>query len=386
MAQDWYIGVGGKARRVVAAYIGVNGKARRITSGYFGIGGKARQFFSDGKIEFVKEIAIRGFDFNYEAPCPIRDYYLLLGPSSDTNVTREVIPIDRSYVVNDIVEGLQFPRSSGLSCSIDDDYAISVRRSSSTSSLLGTPFRYDNNLVRVNGDSSVNIHKYGGYTSANRKAYLGLGISKYGSPNPSSSSGYLKTIDILSEDLVKTGTLTDNDHYDSSDDVGALSTTDYAVFIGYRFYKAIDKNDICTTVEADTFAGTSGPSYGILNNVIYIYSSSFKYKSLDNNLVFKTLSISNSIGVSKVSSKKWFSKLSARQSNTDDAIFAYWDSNFVSQTLDFTDKVSYEEERRTLTSRYWPSAKVGMYMFATKRNESGISAEYKNGRIVIIQS
>lgn len=51
MAQDWYIGIGGKARRVVAAYVGVGGKARAITAGYVGIGGKARQFWGSGRFE-----------------------------------------------------------------------------------------------------------------------------------------------------------------------------------------------------------------------------------------------------------------------------------------------------------------------------------------------
>ncbi len=46
MAQDWYVGIGGKARRIVKAYIGVGGKAREIVAGYVGVGGKARQFYS----------------------------------------------------------------------------------------------------------------------------------------------------------------------------------------------------------------------------------------------------------------------------------------------------------------------------------------------------
>lgn len=48
MAQDWYVGIGGKARRIVKAYIGVGGKAREIVSGYLGIGGKARKFWGGG--------------------------------------------------------------------------------------------------------------------------------------------------------------------------------------------------------------------------------------------------------------------------------------------------------------------------------------------------
>lgn len=63
MAQDWYVGIGGKARRIVKAYIGVGGKARAITAGYVGVGGKARQFWSGGKVKF------KGF-----GPAPRRNY------------------------------------------------------------------------------------------------------------------------------------------------------------------------------------------------------------------------------------------------------------------------------------------------------------------------
>lgn len=52
MAQDWYVGIGGKARRIVKAYIGVGGKAREIVAGYVGVGGKARQFWGGGEAKY----------------------------------------------------------------------------------------------------------------------------------------------------------------------------------------------------------------------------------------------------------------------------------------------------------------------------------------------
>lgn len=45
MAEEMYVGINGKARKIVDAYIGVNGKARRITDIYAGINGVARQVF-----------------------------------------------------------------------------------------------------------------------------------------------------------------------------------------------------------------------------------------------------------------------------------------------------------------------------------------------------
>ena len=65
MATDWYIGIGGKARRVVKAYIGVNGKAREITDGYIGIGGKARRFWENIGDLVYKEVSWPRYGVKY---------------------------------------------------------------------------------------------------------------------------------------------------------------------------------------------------------------------------------------------------------------------------------------------------------------------------------
>ena len=46
MAEEMYVGINGKARKVVDAYIGVNGKAKRVTDIYAGINGVARRVFN----------------------------------------------------------------------------------------------------------------------------------------------------------------------------------------------------------------------------------------------------------------------------------------------------------------------------------------------------
>ena len=43
---DMYVGINGKARKIIKAYVGVNGVARAITAGYAGVGGVARSVFS----------------------------------------------------------------------------------------------------------------------------------------------------------------------------------------------------------------------------------------------------------------------------------------------------------------------------------------------------
>lgn len=46
MAQEMYVGINGKARKIIKAYVGVNGVAREITAGYAGVGGVAKKVFS----------------------------------------------------------------------------------------------------------------------------------------------------------------------------------------------------------------------------------------------------------------------------------------------------------------------------------------------------
>lgn len=46
MAQEMYVGVGGKARKIIKAYVGVNDVAREITAAYVGVSSKARQFYT----------------------------------------------------------------------------------------------------------------------------------------------------------------------------------------------------------------------------------------------------------------------------------------------------------------------------------------------------
>lgn len=46
MAQEMYVGVNGKARKIIKAYVGVNGVAREITAAYVGVSSKARQFYA----------------------------------------------------------------------------------------------------------------------------------------------------------------------------------------------------------------------------------------------------------------------------------------------------------------------------------------------------
>ena len=47
---DMYVGINGKARKIIKAYVGVNGIARAITAGYAGVGGVARSIFSGATI------------------------------------------------------------------------------------------------------------------------------------------------------------------------------------------------------------------------------------------------------------------------------------------------------------------------------------------------
>ena len=74
MAEEWYIGVGGKARKITKAYIGVNNIAREITSGFIGVANKARQFWSGGGLRY-KGLAPTPRD-SYQTNCPLDSYVI----------------------------------------------------------------------------------------------------------------------------------------------------------------------------------------------------------------------------------------------------------------------------------------------------------------------
>lgn len=52
---DMYVGINGKARKIIKAYVGVNGVARAITAGYAGVGGVARNVFSGATVAMPKK-------------------------------------------------------------------------------------------------------------------------------------------------------------------------------------------------------------------------------------------------------------------------------------------------------------------------------------------
>lgn len=384
MATDWYVGIGGKARRIVKAYIGVNGKAREIVGGYVGIGGKAREFFGSGKIEFDMYTGF-GETMVYNQYGLLKDYLLCMCPRTYNNLTREVVPFNKSFVRNDTVEGSQYPRATGAACTIDDDYAISVKRPSTTTSTTGTSFRYDNNLTRITG-TSLTHHQYGSYVGFNRKAYLAFGSK---SASGHSSRDYFKTIDVLSEDLVKGETITDSENYTMYP--GACATTNYAMFFGMDFAKVIDKNGVCTTLTYNYLSGVDHKDDKIANtldkNTVYVSGDQNKgdYVSINNNLVVNRFKVTDGPDVSRVASRKWFSSLRVRNTSLTDngVILYYWGTDFVEQQMNFGNVVPREDNYYVHSSTYWPSVKAGVYLAASSTDNSN---HYANMRLIVIKS
>ena len=358
MAEDFYIGVDGQARRVVSAYVGVDGVAREITGGYVGIDGVAKPFFSGGKIEYVTRSIIENSPWGYyQTFAPLQNYILCLCPTAYSNLTREVVPFDKNYVRNDDVEGPQFPRTQ-MACSINEEYVIGTKKSSNTTDGVSYLYRYDNNLVRLSG-SSINAHMGGGScTGANGKAYFGLGF-KY-----SSSSIKQNNIQVVSTDLVITTWIYPNDSVPGYS--GSESTKNYAIFVSGAYMLAIDSNDVLTSTSISYYY-EKYYSYcrAIYEKDIYCYNvRRDQYLVINDSLITNVIPYNASLislGSSYMGSRKRLCYFSTRQSSNSTNKLVYSGPDLVLNQLDFGFKEDYDEEMVTLSAGYWPNAKVGLF-------------------------
>lgn len=224
MAQDWYIGVGGKARRVVAAYIGVNGKARRITSGYFGVGGKARQFFSDGILEFDRQFGPGGSyipSAPYKERVALNDHLILFFPGGDSIGSNIPLAIsyDKNFIPNeDITSTGTSINPNNVRCCKFRDCAISMGKTSSFSKYITNDLASNFLNVTIATDRT---------TLAANENYMFAG---FGGINSSSYSTWnSKYILPISSDFVKLSYITANE---GKNDTSYLSSEKYAVFLG----------------------------------------------------------------------------------------------------------------------------------------------------------
>lgn len=143
MAQDWYVGIGGKARRIVKAYIGVGGKAREIVAGYVGVGGKARQFWGGGEPKVKGVIsAPRGY---FDTGVGINSYALFGGATSSSYYNTYIDAYNKSLVRSDA----QDRRNKGRYTASARAGNYGIFAGGTSGSPIDYADAYNDNLVRV---------------------------------------------------------------------------------------------------------------------------------------------------------------------------------------------------------------------------------------------
>lgn len=193
MAEEMYVGINGKARKVVGAYIGVNGKAKRVTDIYAGINGVAR----------------RVFNFEY----PVKGNIVVVDPNgahkrgrvlSITNTKAEILCLD-----NDSVPGSN-PTTFGFNWS----------------------GRYYNEIVNYTNFKNALVQTFGNDYSIEKWYYNtgSFGSTAHGSPNYS---------------LIKNGFFSPSVGYDSTTYVSSSSSSN-------KYIKVVSIRDIIDYLGATT--------------------------------------------------------------------------------------------------------------------------------------
>lgn len=219
MAQDWYVGIGGKARRITKAYIGVGGKAREIVAGYVGIGGKARQFWSGGKVKFIGTVEKTRHTY-YETTNTAS--YLLFGsyPSEDS----PHIDAYNNNLVRSNCPDYKYGRG-GMGAARAGNYALFGGGHYSSGSHYDTVEVYDNNLTHTTTSLVDGYYQTHG-CSAGTTGIIGIGKTASNSTSGSYSNDY----NFFSSSLVRTTSTIGSDYKRRCP--CTVSTGTYGIFAG----------------------------------------------------------------------------------------------------------------------------------------------------------
>lgn len=273
MATDWYIGIGGKARRVVAAYVGVGGKARRITSGYFGVGGKARQFWSDGGVLSYDKTSNSVPSMNYAYNVSLNDHLIKWIPSQNRKITTQydiAVAYDKNFIINQNITTIQTSANSNSiknHCDIftrTGNYAIGMPVLRNTSSYSTSYIEaFDDNLT-LNSVLSV-TRKDGSAASNSDCGYLAFGYRRY----RGSSGDQRSDITPVSKDLV-IGNMIDSGGPKRFESAG-ISTDKYAIFISGTYWAT-----------GQGYQGVDGAECVDVNGIVTRLTSSNGFPAMDN--------------------------------------------------------------------------------------------------------
>lgn len=268
MAEDFYIGVDGQARRVVSAYVGVDGVAREITGGYVGIDGVANPFFSGGKIEFINSrLDIRNVGGKqgdiHRISLALNDHLICFDPDSAYYATSgNIIAYTKDFMmISDIAAttGSILESSYGANRrnygKFGNESVYRLCRSNSWSSARIEA--WDDNLLRTY--TSLSRELYNATSIVHHgTCYIGFGTKSFYISSSADISRFYNDIQTITSDLIFGETLKTEYSTIRRTLVPCVSTNIYAMFIGghtdstrtnstaAKLFSCIDTNGVLT--------------------------------------------------------------------------------------------------------------------------------------------
>ena len=409
MAEDFYIGVDGQARRVVSAYVGVDGVAREITGGYVGIDGVAKPFFSGGKFDPqlmdgytsignnalsmgvpLKEHVIFGMNYSYWNSYSIAAF--------DKNMV--LTTFDYDYMSND-------SRDIDSFVSIEDEIAVRGHNRGYNSGVLYNDYfitGIDDNLVR--NTIRYNYNRYHTcFCSLGDKCYIGFGSNR---DYPGSKIDHYNTnIACFNKDLVTLTTLESSISEGQLDPVGIMFK-DCVMFVGGEFnssvsvsasksgknISSIDINGVLKESKTLAQYAVEGPEGFTVDKINALIESDSYYITLSSDMVSvyigynlgSTYFIPESRKRMTIANKKAVTCNTEQISATSNRLtkFKYCSKDFLFQYLILdTDNELYMSDRGVLGICYWDSMSI-LFILAAETDENH-SPNYKNGRIFYYQ-
>lgn len=301
MATDWYVGIGGKARRIVKAYIGVNGKAREITDGYIGIGGKARRFWENIGDLVYKEVSWPRYGVKYGIALNNHIIWGAEDPAGRDNYMDGLyfVAYDKNFTWSKIG---QFGSYNNIA-----QYGFRVGNYAAFTGAYRSGRVSGSNTIHFFTDDFVHSIMGGGYlTDPSCIGFNGNGYKAFGYNGD--SDDFYSRIYIYSPDLVLR-TLTVSGSYKKRMATG-VSNDNYATFIGGTSDKTsnrngttdityIDKNDVINHTNLITKAKANAPAV-YFNKSVYVFASDLNVDVISNDMVVSKITVSNSINFSRV--------------------------------------------------------------------------------------
>lgn len=403
MAEDFYIGVDGQARRVVSAYVGVDGVAREITGGYVGIDGVAKPFFSGGKFDPQLMDGYTSIGNNaLSMGVPLKEH-IIFGMNNSYWDSYSIAAFDKNMILTtfDYDYTLYDHRDIDSFVSIEDKIAVRGHNRGYISGGLGYDYfitGIDDNLVR--NTIRYNYNRYDTcFCSLGDKCYIGFGSNR---SNPGSKiDNYNPNIACFNKDLVILATLESSISEGQLDPVGIMFK-DCVMFVGGEFdsgisasksgknISSIDTNGVLKESKNLAQYAYERPEGFTVDKMTALIESDSYYITLSSDMV--SVYIGDNLGDTyffpetrnrmTITNKKAVTCRAEQISATSNRLtkFKYCGKDFLFQylVLDAENQI-YISERGVVGVCYWDSISI-LFIFVAENDEDH-APNYKNGRI-----